>query len=146
MTDQDVGCMRMRQLGKGHSVMFFAPGEVDRHIRGRRPSEVASEDRIQVLDILRWAMHETCEDIRHHLPHWAIQGLDHNKRFAAYKEYRSAEDLKDLKDAWLQCESRTLEEMYCPTPGASTGPEMSSFSIPSIREDRTTRRDEVGRC
>jgi hypothetical protein len=25
--------MRMRQLGKGHSVMFFAPGEVDRRIR-----------------------------------------------------------------------------------------------------------------
>ncbi|KAH9981617.1 hypothetical protein BJV77DRAFT_1146252 [Russula vinacea] len=29
------GCMRMRQLGKGHSVMFFAPGEVDRSIRNR---------------------------------------------------------------------------------------------------------------
>ena len=29
--------MRMRQLGKGHSVMFFAPGEVDCRIRGLIP-------------------------------------------------------------------------------------------------------------
>ncbi|KAH9033528.1 hypothetical protein EDB85DRAFT_1864450, partial [Lactarius pseudohatsudake] len=28
------GCMRMRQLGKGRSVMFFALAEVDRSIRG----------------------------------------------------------------------------------------------------------------
>jgi len=125
----------MRQLGKGHSVMFFAPGEVDRRIRSLRSSGMASEAHIRVLDVLRWAMHETCEDIRHHLPHWAQQGLDHNKRFAAYKEYKSTkdlEDLKDLKDAWLQRESRTLEEMYMVTPGDTTSPEM--YSVPSIRE------------
>jgi hypothetical protein len=84
----------MRQLGKGHSVMFFAPGEVDRRIRNRIPSGVASDGRIRVLDVLRWAMQETCEDIRHHLPYWAQQGLDHHKRFAAYKEHRSTGNLK----------------------------------------------------
>ncbi|KAI9459710.1 hypothetical protein BJY52DRAFT_1211758 [Lactarius psammicola] len=31
------GCMRMRQLVKGQSVVFFAPGEVDRRIRGLIP-------------------------------------------------------------------------------------------------------------
>ncbi|KAF8492828.1 hypothetical protein F5888DRAFT_1857202, partial [Russula emetica] len=128
------GCMRMRQLGKGHSVMFFAPGEVDRRIRSHRPlaSEMTSDDPIRVLDVLRWAMHETCEDIRHHLPHWAQQGVDHNRRFAAYKEYKSTEELEVMKKAWLQRESRTLEEMYSVTPGDITSPEM--YSIPSIRE------------
>jgi len=129
MTNQDVGCMRMRQLGKGHSVMFFAPGEVDRRIRDLRPSQMAP---VRVPDVLRWAMHETCEDIRHHLPQWAQQGLDHNKRFAAYKEYKSPEDLENLQSSWLQRESRTVEEMYGATPGDITSPEMCS--VPSIRE------------
>ena len=122
----------MRQLGKGHSVMFFAPGEVDRRIRSLRPSEMASGTRIRVLDILRWAMHETCEDIRHHLPYWVLQGLDHNKRFAAYRKYKSPQDLEVLKDAWLQRESRTLEEMYLATPGVAMNPKINS--IPSLNE------------
>jgi hypothetical protein len=112
--------------------MFFAPGEVDRRIRSHRPIGMAYGARIRAQDVLRWAMHETCEDIRHHLPHWAQQGLDHNKRFAAYKKYKSTEDLEVLKNAWLQRESRTLEEMYLVTPGDTMSPEM--YSVPSIRE------------
>jgi hypothetical protein len=75
----------MRQLGKGQSVAFFAPGEVDRRIRGLIPRGQGSGDGIRVIDILRWAMHETCWDILHHLPHWAQQGVDHHRRFSAYK-------------------------------------------------------------
>ncbi|KAF8492811.1 hypothetical protein F5888DRAFT_1795530 [Russula emetica] len=126
------GCMRMRQLGKGHSVMFFAPGEVDRRIRNRIPRRVTSDGRIQVIDVLRWAMQETCEDIRHHLPYWAQQGLDHHKRYAAYTEHKSTEDLDVLKYAWLQRESRTLEEMYWATPGVAMSPKIDS--IPSLNE------------
>ena len=124
--------MRMRQLGKGHSVMFFAQGEVDRRIRNHIPRQVASNDRIQVMDVLRWAMQETCEDIHHHLPYWAQQGLDHHDRYAAYAEHKSTEDLEVLKGAWLQRESRTLEEMYWVTPGVAMSPEINS--IPSLDE------------
>jgi len=131
-TDQRAGCMRMRQLGKGHSVMFFAPGEVDNLIRGLIPSGMAPGKRIQVLDIVRWAMHETCEDIRHHLPYWAQQGLDHHRRFASYGEHRSAGALEALRKAWLQPESRTLEEMYLLATGTSMTPEINS--IPSLSE------------
>ena len=103
----------MRQLGKGHSVMFFAPGEVDRCIRSLIPNHgPAFEDRIRAADVIRWAMHETCEDIRHHLPIWAQQGLDHHRRFAAYQDYSATGNLDVLRNAWLQRESRTLEEMY----------------------------------
>ena len=108
----------MRQLGKGHSVMFFAPSEVDRCIRRLIPREEgtsgSSVGHIRVLDVLRWAMHETCEDIRRHLPHWAQQGLDHHKRFSAYKRYSSTRDLEVLRNAWIQTESRTLEQTYDP--------------------------------
>ena len=122
----------MRQLGKGHSVMFFAPGEVDRRIRSRIPNEVASDGLVRVLDVLRWAMLETCEDIHHNLPYWAQQGLDHHKRSTAYKKHRSTGDMNVLRNAWLQPESRTLEEMYWDRPDASLSREM--YSIPSLRE------------
>src|SRR6266702_3908368 len=127
--------MRMRQLGKGQSVMFFAPGEVDRRIRGLIPRGQESENGVRVIDILRWAMHETCWDIGHHLPHWAQQGVDHHRRFSAYKQYNSTGDLGVLRNSWLQSESRTLEEMYEPTlktQVAGLSPEISG--IPSLRE------------
>ncbi|KAI9432130.1 hypothetical protein H4582DRAFT_2062144 [Lactarius indigo] len=129
------GCMRMRQLGKGQSVMFFAPGEVDRRIRGLITSGQESENGVRVIDILRWAMYETCWDIGHHLPHWAQQGIDHHRRFSAYKRYNSTGDLGVLKNSWLQRESQTLEEMYEPAPNtqvAGLSPEIRG--IPSLRE------------
>ncbi|KAH9028425.1 hypothetical protein EDB83DRAFT_2422333, partial [Lactarius deliciosus] len=125
------GCMRMRQLGKGHSVMFFAPAEVDRCIRGLIPSGEASGSsgsQIRVLDVLRWAMHETCEDISRQLPHWAQQGLDHHKRF--YRHTNTA-----LRDAWMQGESRTLEQTYDPISRArGAGAILEMNDIPALRE------------
>ena len=126
----------MRQLGKGHSVIFFAPGEVDRRIRNFIPSGSASRNRIQVLDVLRWAMNETCEDIRHHLPYWALQGLDHHKRFAAYKYHSSTGNLGVMRNAWQQRESRTLEEMYSIAPCAGMDPEINSVPSLSKRIER----------
>ena len=125
----------MRQLGKGQSVAFFAPGEVDRRIRGLIPIGQESKNGVRVIDILRWAMHETCRDIGHHLPHWAQQGVDHNRRFSAYKQYNSTGNLGALKNSWLQRESQTLEEMYEPaskTLVAGLSPEISG--IPPLRE------------
>ena len=125
----------MRQLGKGQSVAFFAPGEVDRRIRGLISRGQESEDGVRVIDILRWAMHETCWDISHHLPHLAQQGVDHHQRFSAYKQYNSTGDLGNLTNSWLQNESQTLEEMYEPASKAlvaGLSPELSG--IPPLRE------------
>jgi hypothetical protein len=130
--------MRMRQLGKGHSVMFFAPREVDHRIRSLMPGGIDPSNRVGVLDVVRWAIHETCEDICHSLPYWAQQGLDHQKRFAAYEEYGASGDLTVLRNAWLQFESRTLEEMYWITSGLQLRSEINS--VPSLRE----RMDRFG--
>jgi hypothetical protein len=124
----------MRQLGKGHSVMFFAPGEVDRRIRSLIPNGMASGGRVHVLDVVRWAMHETCGDIGYHLPFWALQGLDHHKRFAAYEEYRSGRNLGVLRNTWLQSESQNLEEMYWTASRESRKIYADINSIPSLRE------------
>jgi hypothetical protein len=127
--------MRMRQLGKGHSVMFFAPAEVDRCIRALISGEDASGSHIRVLDVLRWAMHETYEDIRRHLPHWARQGLDHHNRFSAYKQYSSTKDIGILRGSWMQAESRTLEQTYDPILGARRADAILEINdIPALRE------------
>ncbi|KAG2116284.1 hypothetical protein DEU56DRAFT_748383, partial [Suillus clintonianus] len=61
------GCMRMRRLGHGHSVVFLRLQKYrsiwDVNNRGY------AED-IHVSDILVWAMIETCADIRRHAPQW----------------------------------------------------------------------------
>jgi hypothetical protein len=102
----------MRKLGHGHSVMFLAPPEIDRSIHelaGKSQSE-----RIQVLDILRWAMLETCTDIQRHVPHWADQGIDYGRRKDAWLEFSSSGDssVEVVNKTWLQSEARTLQEMY----------------------------------
>ena len=130
--------MRMRQLGKSHSVMFFAPREIDHRIRDLVPSGMTPDDRIRVLDVVRWAIFQTCEDIYYHLPYWAHQGLDHHKRFAAYEQYRSSGEISVLQRAWLQSDSRTLEEMFWITSGAQTTPEMDN--VPSISQ----RMEQLG--
>ena len=126
----------MRQLGKGHSVKFFAPGAVDRSIRSLVPSGMASGVPIRLIDIIRWAIHGTCEDIGHHLLYWARQGLDHHRRFAAYKKYISDWDLEVLRNAWLQSESQLLEEMYWTAEVAKMSPDINSVPLVSERIKR----------
>ena len=115
--------------------MFFAPGEVDRRIRSHMLSGGPPDACIQVLDILRWAMLETCEDIRHHLPLWAQQGVDHRRRFTASKDYEQTADVNALRSAWVQPGSRKLEEMYHPTSSAQGNGVTSDIkNIPELYE------------
>ena len=103
----------MRKLGHGHSVMFFAPLEVDRSIRSaasKGPSDV-----VDTTDILQWAIRETCDDIQHRTPHWAQQGMDHTSRYAVWTSFCRAElSSEKLSDKWLQPEAKRLEDLYGP--------------------------------
>lgn len=110
--------MRMRQLGNGQSVIFFAPPEVDRAMReAAKPPVLSLSQQVRAVDILRWTMLGTCADIQHHVPHWAQQAVDHQIRSSAWQEFCSSEysEIGKLKSAWLQTEARTLEAMYGPS-------------------------------
>ncbi|KAG2136632.1 hypothetical protein DEU56DRAFT_980804 [Suillus clintonianus] len=108
------GCMRMRKLGNGQSVMFFAPTEVDRSIRSatRKPDT----DGVDVADVLHWTMLETCIDIQTRAFHWAQQGSNFKTRHSAWTQFSRAPttSVPTLKTAWLQPEERSLEDMYAP--------------------------------
>ncbi|KAF8602017.1 hypothetical protein BDV93DRAFT_607811 [Ceratobasidium sp. AG-I] len=128
------GCMRMRKLGHGQSVMFFAPAEIDTQIR--RAAGLNLVDRIDTLDILRWAMLVTCSDLQRHIPHWAQQGVEYKRRAKAEEEYKKAKDINTLEQGWITPESRPLEDMYGITDSASTSSDSFTalaFSIPSLR-------------
>lgn len=58
--------MRMRQLGKGQSVLFLIPEEIQTKIM--QLQSLSSSDAIEVADVLAWAMHETCADLRKSMP------------------------------------------------------------------------------
>ncbi|KAG1750376.1 uncharacterized protein EDB91DRAFT_686310 [Suillus paluster] len=109
------GCMRMRKLGNGHSVMFFAPTEVDRSIRSA--AHKADTNSVDVADILHWAMLETCTDIQMRAFHWIQQGSDFNRRHSAWIQFSRAPatSISTLKTAWLRPEERSLEDMYAPS-------------------------------
>jgi hypothetical protein len=103
--------MRMRQLGHGQSVIFFAPIESDVQIRAAASPSIPRGGYVHTLDIVRWVMHETCEDLRHYTPHWVEQGIGHSQRVLAMEAYQHTGDCTQLKP-WLTPEARTLEEMY----------------------------------
>ncbi|THU98858.1 hypothetical protein K435DRAFT_659994 [Dendrothele bispora CBS 962.96] len=103
------GCMRLRKLGQGQSVMFFAPFKVDQKIR--QISRMKSGDAITSSHVLRWAYAETAVDIEHHIPHWLKQGSDYLERNKAWDTFDRSERISDLA-IWRQPDARTLEQMY----------------------------------
>jgi hypothetical protein len=102
--------MRLRKLGHGQSVLIIAPPEIDRAIRSVGNS--LASVKVTVVDVIRWAMLETCADIHRHIPHWVEQGLDYKARNAAHLAYEALPDINKLRDGWLRPEAKTLGEMY----------------------------------
>ncbi|KAJ7144287.1 hypothetical protein C8R44DRAFT_973870 [Mycena epipterygia] len=107
------GSMRLRQLGQGQSVMFFAPPEVDRDIRFK--SKLADDSELSSSHIIQWVMLETISSIDHFVPYWAKQGVSYKERSAAWSRY-SLEDsdssVEGLRSTWVEKEGYTLQEMY----------------------------------
>ncbi|KAL0569705.1 hypothetical protein V5O48_012255 [Marasmius crinis-equi] len=108
------GCMRMRKLGHGQTVMFMAPPEIDMAIRQRANKHHSAP--INSLDVLLWAMLETCSELERHVPLWIQQGVDFDSRAKGWKAVSAAKDalhaVEDVKSTWLQPEGRTLQDMY----------------------------------
>ncbi len=108
--------MQMRQLGQGQSVMFFAPQEIDSKIR--KAAGKSESAKVEAVDILRWSMLETCDEITHRVPQWAQQGYDYQQRKEAWEACISSDKSPAGLDPWLQPEARSLQELY----GLSDGP------------------------
>lgn len=107
-------CMRMRRLGKGQSVVFCIPDEIQARIL-QCTGKVASND-IDVSDVLAWAMKETCADLSRSIPLWATQGHRYEKN---KKLLRGVATTKEEAEGLLEDEAQTLENRYRPRQKAS---------------------------
>ena len=105
--------MRMRKLGKGQSVMFCGPMEVERkilHCSGKTPC-----DTIEVADVLQWSISETCINTKKCIPLWATQGIRHQRRHIAYSESsndRGKGATLEIAKLLLEAEAQTLQDRY----------------------------------
>ncbi|KAF8554401.1 hypothetical protein OG21DRAFT_1484696 [Imleria badia] len=126
------GCMRMRKLGHGHSVMFFATPKVDRSIRVACKKDPTTQ--VTTVDVLCWAINETWTDIQQRAPYWAQQGMNHKSRYDAWSRFCS-NDLtpEQLSDAWLQPEQKSLVDLYAPCEAKNTQSDLSALD-PEIRQ------------
>ncbi|KAK6510630.1 hypothetical protein TWF506_009733 [Arthrobotrys conoides] len=110
------GCMRMRKLGNGHSLVFLAPPDIYSHIQ--HETGKLETERVGVADVLLWTMQEGCRQIQHGFAIWADQGFQYLKRSHGWENFRTNEDLVALRNAIQEPESRPLLEMYGVDDGA----------------------------
>ncbi|KAH0566189.1 hypothetical protein GP486_000421 [Trichoglossum hirsutum] len=106
-------CMRMRKLGKGQSVMFCGPAEVERKIL--QSSGKARGDIIDVFDVLKWSILETCTHTRRCIPLWATQGLRYQRCHSAWSRLsngKNKEISNHLAEPLLEPEAKSIVERY----------------------------------
>ncbi|KAI9890486.1 MAG: hypothetical protein M1814_003970 [Vezdaea aestivalis] len=106
-------CMRLRNLGKGQSVMFCAPNEVEDKIL--QNSEKNLNDTIEVADIIQWSISETCAFTKKCVPLWASQGTRYQRRHTVWPASLTAKDgnlALEKVELMLEPEARSLQDRY----------------------------------
>ncbi|KAF4884001.1 hypothetical protein CGCFRS4_v013080 [Colletotrichum fructicola] len=113
-------CMRMRKLGKGQSVVFCVPNEIQQKISAQ--SHTRETTNIDVCDILEWAISETFVDLSRGIWLWANQGRRHQRHKRLWEE-ASVDGATSLDAAhaekFLEEEAQSLESRYRPAQNNS---------------------------
>lgn len=144
----------MRKLGKGQSVVFCVPTEVQRKIQEFEVRRLASssegrfnsangELHIGVLEVLHWCIGETIVDLQKSMPLWATQGKRFDRQEAYWEECTtdsSIELTSSQANQFLEDEAETLEHRYHPHPRGSFAAEASEL------EKSKRLRDIKDRC
>jgi hypothetical protein len=115
--------MRMRKLGKGQSVVFYIPEEVQKKIEKRKSKTYNGE--IEVADVLSWTISETLADLRHSMPLWATQGC----RYEDHKHLLNGSQTSiHQARRFLEDEAQTIDRRYRPRPQAlPSAPQLDSW-------------------
>ncbi|KAG9762013.1 hypothetical protein KCU73_g2114, partial [Aureobasidium melanogenum] len=114
-------CMRLRNLGHGHSLCFISPTEVHRSICDLKGCETS--DTLTSYDVLAWSMDQTCQSLEIARPLRAMHGLEyvrqqkvlHNFLPVATASSKLISDDNRTQRFWDEIqedESRSLELLY----------------------------------
>lgn len=144
--------MRMRKLGKGQSVVFCVPQDIQTKIRehesrGERRSSGDQLSDFDVQAVLSWAIGETVRDIKNGMPLWAVQGQRFELQNDIWQAARGEAGIEmSASDAekFLEEEAQTLERRY--QPRAASTAYTSSLSADSSERLRSIeqRCTEIG--
>lgn len=111
--------MRLRQLGHGQSLMFVAPPEVHQEI-----ASAASTAKVNGLDVIKWALEQSCLQIQRNQPLRVTQGLHYFQRIEIMEELNqhlrtmTATDnhssLESPIEGVVEHEAQSLRDLYAP--------------------------------
>lgn len=105
------GCMRMRRLGDGHTLIFMASDEVVNLVYKASNSE---SEEISTKDVLVWSMRETWQQMHTNLSIWTTQGRSFARCEAAWSDISGIRMLprEEISRIFCEPEARTLEQLY----------------------------------
>lgn len=114
MRDKTVqACMRLRQLGKTHSVSFWASFEAD--IRIRELHKLSGEEQVTNEHVIDFICENSSRYERDNMGHWVAAGLNYIKKLIGHKLFESSQDEKSFDELYQWCvddEFISLAEMY----------------------------------
>ncbi|KAL8989104.1 MAG: hypothetical protein Q9177_001935 [Variospora cf. flavescens] len=112
-------CMRLRQLGHGQSLMFVAPPEVHQDI-----VNAASTAELNGLDVIKWALEQSCLQIQRNQPLRVTQGLHYFERLEIMDEINDCLRTTaqtdgsslptDVISDVVEFEAQSLHDLYAP--------------------------------
>lgn len=106
-------CMRMRQLGKGHMISFWASYEAD--IRIRKISRLSMDDKVTNEDVFDFINANSSQFETANMVHWTSAALNYTKKWIGHKLFENignAESMKNLYEICVDDEFIKLDEMY----------------------------------
>ncbi|UJR12234.1 hypothetical protein I4U23_016411 [Adineta vaga] len=112
-------CMRMRQLGHGHSLTFWSSNEVHQQIIALK-RQLSSNQQSYIIDILRWVYQNTIHSTWEGLHHWAEQSLNFQRKINASQKIHCENNqqklsnrlMKEYAEQCLEPEIIELKSMY----------------------------------
>ena len=134
------GCMRMRKLGKEHSLAFWASDEVNLEIE----SLLQSKEEVTSSHIILWVLRNSIRAIVEGFTLWGSQAINHMHIRNLIKEVGDVfpEDLNNIIKFGKECKSKdalSLVEMYGRERDQQTVPKL----IKSWGLDRTKENSEL---
>ncbi|ORY05485.1 hypothetical protein BCR34DRAFT_675636 [Clohesyomyces aquaticus] len=123
-------CMRIIKLGRGQSVVFCIPEEIQTKIRVVNRSR--DNRSIGVSDFLRWSVSETWADLRRGMGLWAIQGARSQRQKKMWAEATTSTNIymtQGQAEMFLEDEAETLERRYKPVNTEDAGNELDHLFL-----------------
>jgi hypothetical protein len=145
-------CMRMRKLGKGQTVVFCVPREIQAKIMEYKNTTgckaALRSSGIKVMDVILWSISETHVELRRSMPLWAVQGERFFRQEKLYQEvHQDGCTLLSRKHAekFQEKEAQSLDDRFRPREAQSQPLHLTNTSDDDLRRiaERCQQFDEL---